>query len=64
MVKKIHPTGVVRRAGMKYEIFMKIGEQTESTGVVVNSVEEAEERCAVYNDMDYGTGVSYFYKEV
>ena len=49
---------------MKYEIFMKIGEQTETTGVVVNSVEEAEERCAVYNDIDYGTGVSYYYEEV
>lgn len=44
-----------------YEIFRRTDSGDTSTGIVVTSMEDAEERCAVYQDMDGGV---YFYKEM
>ena len=49
---------------MKYEIFLIENGVEKSTKKIVRTVERAEELCAVYSDMDKGTGNTYTYKEV
>lgn len=49
---------------MKYEIYVIENGVEKSTKKIVRTVERAEELCAVYSDMDAGTGATYSYKEV
>jgi hypothetical protein len=48
----------------KYEIFYKSNGETKSTEMVVEVEDKAVELTAIYNDIDAGTGVTYFYEEV
>ena len=45
-----------------FEIFRTIGGVVESASRVAYSVEEAEELCAIYSDMD--CGAEYSYREI
>lgn len=47
---------------MKYEIFVVVNGVEKSTNKKVRSVEQAEELCAIFTDMD--NGKTYTYKEV
>lgn len=47
---------------MRFEIFRNIGGYLESVSRVAYSVEEAEELCAIYSDMD--CGATYTYKAI
>lgn len=47
---------------MRYEIYRTIEGVEESVSRVAYSVEEAEELCAIYSDMD--CGATYTYKEI
>lgn len=48
----------------RYEIYVIENSVEKSTKKIVRTVERAEELCAVYSDMDAGTGNTYTYKEV
>lgn len=48
----------------RYEIYVIENGVEKSTKKIVRTVERAEELCAVYSDMDAGTGNTYTYKEV
>lgn len=48
----------------RYEIYVIENGVEKSTKKIVRTVERAEELCAVYIDIDKGTGNTYTYKEV
>ena len=48
----------------RYEIYVIENGVEKSTKKIVRTVERAEELCAVYSDIDAGTGNTYTYKEV
>lgn len=48
----------------RYEIYVIENGVEKSTKKIVQTVERAEELCAVYSDIDAGTGNTYTYKEV
>ena len=49
---------------MKYEIFVTENGVERTTHKIVRSVNRAEELCAIYNDLDAGTGRTYSYKKI